>query len=427
MRALRILSFHFLYRKSNHLRYPLFIAKRIIFNTQPSFSRFIIRLAIAATILSVATMVITLCMVNGFQKAVGDKVYRFWGHARVQPVNPLQTAVTDDDGFSATDSIDQIIKANKGVTHFHAFAVKSVVLKTKGQFEGVLLKGVDNRFDEKGFSDFLRLGKMVSFEDSSYSRGIVLSEATAKRMELTVGDTLQCFFIRNGQDIRSRPVTVSGIFKTGMEEYDKNFAIADIRFLRKLNQWPDDRIGGYETFIDEKMNMDTVSAQIDKALPLQLTCQPISAIYPNIFDWLAIQNQTKRIVVITMLIVAIINLITCLLILVMERTRMVGVLKALGMPDGRLNAIFWIYAGYIAFVGVGVGLLLGLGLVGLQSATHFITMDEATYYVSYAPVAVNVWEVGLVTIGSFAVCLLAVRLPLFYVQRISPIRAIRFA
>jgi lipoprotein-releasing system permease protein len=212
-----------------------------------------------------------------------------------------------------------------------------------------------------------------------------------------------------------------------MEEYDKNFAIADIRFLRKLNQWPDDRIGGYEMFIDEKMNMDTVSAQIDKALPLQLTSQPISAIYPNIFDWLAIQNQTKRIVVITMLIVAIINLITCLLILVMERTRMVGVLKSLGMPDGRLNSIFWMYAGYIAFVGVGLGLLLGLGLVGLQSATHFISMDEATYYVSYAPVAINVWEVALVTVGSFAVCLLAVRLPLFYVQRISPIRAIRFA
>ncbi|HSK13216.1 MAG TPA: FtsX-like permease family protein, partial [Phnomibacter sp.] len=143
-------------------------------------------------------------------------------------------------------------------------------------------------------------------------------------------------------------------------------------------------------------------------------------------DWLAIQDQTKRIVVLTMLIVAIINLITCLLILVMERTRMVGVLKALGMPTPRISSIFWYYAGWIAIVGVGSGLLLGVGLCWLQLSTGFITMDESTYYVSTAPVHMDVLQILAVAIGSLLICMLAIRLPLFYVQRISPIRAIRF-
>jgi lipoprotein-releasing system permease protein len=424
--GLPILIFCFLYRKTIFLGYPLFIAKRIIFNAQPSFSRFIIRLAIAATALSVATMVITLSLVNGFQRAVAEKVFSFWGHARVQEVNPFITVITDDEGFALNDSIENAIKTVPEVRRYHAFAVKSVVLKRAGQFEGVLLKGVDHRFDKSAFHPFMKDGAFMSLTDTAFSNGIVLSELIAQRMELKPGDTLQCFFIRNGQDIRSRPMILSGIFKTGIEEYDKNFALSDIGFLRRLNLWEGDIVGGLEVYIDKPEEAFSVAEAMSERLPMKLTAIPMQEIYPSIFDWLAIQDQTKTIVVITMLIVAIINLITCLLILVMERTRMVGVLKALGMENPKISRIFWFYAAWIAIIGIGLGLLLGVGLCLLQQATGFIKMDEATYYVSQAPVHMDILQIAGVVLVSFLVCLLAIRLPLFYVQRISPIKAIRF-
>lgn len=408
------------------MQYPLFIARRIIFNAQPSFSRFIIRLAIVATVLSVATMVITLSMVNGFQKAVAEKVFSFWGHARIEPVNPFQPFVSDDEGFVYSDSVKQAFNKIPGIQSHEAFAIKSVVLKTGGQFEGILLKGIAAGFDTSAFKRFMLSGRFFSFSDSNKINGIVLSHITAERMQVKAGDAVQCFFIRNGQDIRTRPMVVTGIYKTGIEEYDKNFGIGDIRFLRRLNLWEDNRIGGVEIFLKEPQKAEVFSMEVNQNLSEKLACRPIEQIYPNIFDWLAIQNQTKRIVVITMLIVAIINLVTCLLILVMERTRMVGVFKALGMPVDKIGAVFWFYAGWIAVVGVGAGLILGLGLCFLQQYTGFIRMDESTYYVSTAPVSIDPVQVTAVVLGSLFICLLAIRLPLFYVQRVSPIQAIRF-
>ncbi len=408
------------------MQYPLFIAKRIIFNAQPSFSRFIIRLAVTATGLSVATMIVTLSLVNGFQEAVADKVFSFWGDARIQPLDPLRSVSAEGAGFLRNDATERMLRNTPEIVRYHAFAIKSVVLKKGGQFEGLLIKGVDSLFSDIDFKRFISKGKSVDFSDPQYSKDVLLSDQTALRLDVQPGDTLQCFFIRNGQDIQSRLMRVSGLFHTGIEEYDRNFALADIRFLQKLNQWPEGQIGGYEMWMKPGTPIEEVSFNIDKKLPIELTSLTIQEVFPNIFDWLGIQNQTKQIVIITMLIVAIINLITCLLILVMERTRMVGVLKALGMAPRKISHIFWLYSGWIAVVGVSSGLALGLGLCWLQQATGFIKMDELTYYVAYVPISIHPVEIMLVTLGSFTICLLAVRLPLLYVQRISPIKAIRF-
>lgn len=408
------------------MQYPLFIARRIIFNAQPSFSRFIIRLAVIATTLSVATMIVTLSLVNGFQEAVADKVFSFWGDARIQPLDPMRSVSAEGSGFLRNERTENMLRNMPEIDRFHAFAVKSVVLKNAGQFEGLMVKGVDALFKEADFKRFISSGRSINFIDSIYSKDVLLSDQSAMRLEVKPGDTLQCFFIRNGQDISSRSMIVSGLFHTGIEEYDRNFAIADIRFLQKLNQWPDNQIGGYEMWMKAGTDITELSARLDKQLPLELTSLTIKEVFPNIFDWLGIQNQTKQIVIITMLVVAIINLITCLLILVMERTRMVGVLKALGMPPHRISHIFWLYSGWIAVVGVSSGLVLGLGLCWFQQATRFIKMDELTYYVAYVPISIHPVEILFVTLGSFGVCLLAVRLPLLYVQRISPIKAIRF-
>lgn len=408
------------------MNFSFFISKRIIFNTQPSFSKFIIRLAVAATTLSVAAMVVTLSMVNGFQTAVSQKVFSFWGQIRVQNLEVLRPSGIEETVFTGSDSLEKVIAQTPGVAHFQTYAVKSVVLKTKEQFEGVILKGVDHRFQSHPFGQFIKDGQTIDFTDSAYSKDVLLSRHTAKRLSVTIGDTIQCFFIRGANDIRTRSLIVGGLYQTGIEEYDHGFALADIRFLRRLNLWDSLQVGGYEAWVDKGFNVDSVAANVDYQLPLGMKCYTIRQLFPHIFDWLSIQDQTKKIVVGIMILVAAINLITCLLILVMERTRMVGVLKAVGMAESHIRRIFWYYAGWIALVGIGLGLILGIGLCVIQQATGFIKMDEATYYVSTVPIQMVWWQIGLVAAGSFAICFVALRLPLFLVNAITPIKAIRF-
>lgn len=410
---------------SKLLKLSLFISRRIIFNTQPSFSRFIIRLAVTATAISVGAMVITLSMVNGFQRAVAEKVYSFWGHIRIQALSPIRSMVSEEGSFHQSRVVENAIRQTPGLVHYQAFAVKSVVLKTKDNFEGVLLKGIDRRFEKQQFR-FMKTGKNLHYPDSGCSRDIVISEPTAKQLNVKPGDTVQCIFIRSGADIKARPLIISGIYKTGIDEYDNSFALADLNFLRRLNLWDSTEVGGYEAWLAPGINADSAAYVLNQFLPQGISCYSIKQLYPNIFDWLAIQDQTKQIVIWVMIAVAVINLITCLLILVMERTRMVGILKAVGMPESSLGSIFWYYAAWIALTGIAYGLAFGLGICWLQMGTGFLKMDEATYYVSEMPVYIIWWQVALVAAGSFVICFLALRLPLFFVRTISPVKAIRF-
>ena len=370
-------------------------------------------------------MIITLSLVNGFQRAVSEKVFSFWGHLRIQTLSPIRSMVSEEGSFRKNDTIENAISQETGIKHYHAFAAKSVVLKTRENFEGVLLKGVDRNFANMDFP-FLKKGRSIRFPAEGYSPDIMISEPTATQLQVKPGDTLQCIFIRSGEDIRTRPLIISGIYKTGIEEYDNSFALADLNFLRRLNLWDSTEVGGYEAWIKPGINADTAALAINNALPQGISCYTIQRLYPNIFDWLAIQDQTKQIVIWVMIAVAVINLITCLLILVMERTRMVGILKAVGMNEGSIGKIFWYYAAWIAIVGIGIGLVFGLGICFLQQATGLIKMDEATYYVREMPVYIIWWQVALVATGSFLICFLALRLPLFFIRTISPVKAIRF-
>jgi lipoprotein-releasing system permease protein len=408
------------------LRTSLFIAKRIIAQNQPSFSGFIIKLATAACAVSVAAMIITISMVNGFQYEVAEKVYSFWGHTRVQALEPFRAMVAEETPMLASPAIEKMITNERGLKHVHAFAARSVVLRSKGQFEGVLLKGVDNRFVQSPFQRFIKEGKNIQFPDSGYSTDLLVSSALASQLEIKTGDTVSTIFMRNGEEIRSRKQVISGLFYTGIEEYDKNFVVADLRFLQRLNLWQPNEIGGYEIWLETPDLASNYSEQVTHNLPQGIVATPLANIYPNIFDWLAIQNQTKHIVIGVMLAVAIINLITCLLILVMERTRMVALLSAMGMPAEEQRNIFWYYTAYISLAGIGLGLLLGVGLLFLQQFTGFIKMDESTYYVDTVPVRIIWWQIAAIVGGTFAICLLALRFPLAFISRISVIKALRF-
>jgi lipoprotein-releasing system permease protein len=404
-----------------------FIAGRISFNKQRTFSRFIIRLATVATTLSVASMIITLAFVNGFQQTVSNKVFSFWGHLRVQQYESAKAIVAEETPLKKNDSVTNIIRNTKGVQQVQAFATKSAVLENNKEIEGILFKGVEQNYDFKNFKSFIVEGKWLDFTDSLYSKDVVIPKPIAQQLKIKLHDTVRVFFI-SAQEGKSnvRKMHVAGIYKTGIEEYDKLFALGDIRLLRRINGWEDEQIGGYEIFLNDYSQMDTLNKQLYSALPQGWVSRTMKELYPNIFDWLNIQNVNRDVIFIVMAIVAIINLITCLLILVLERTRMVGILKAVGSTDWTIQKIFLFNAGFIAGVGIFFGLIVGLGLCWLQQATGFIKLDESAYYVSTAPVTIIWWQVVVVCVGTLVVCFVSLVLPSLIVRTIRPVKAIQF-
>jgi lipoprotein-releasing system permease protein len=406
-----------------------FIARRIAFNQQKSFSRFIIRLSVTATVISVAVMIVTLSFVNGFQETVSNKVFSFWGHVRVGFRQPMKATIAEEEPIESNDSLVSSIKKHFGVKSVHPFATKYAILKAPEEIEGVLVKGLDDTYDIQHMKSFIKQGRWIQFNDSSYSREIVISSFTAQQLSLKLNDRVLIYFIKPDGRLRPDKLTIVGIYKTGIEEYDKTYAIGDLKLIRKLNNWADDQIGGYEIFLKDYKQMNVVSASIyeQENFPQLWDTKTIQEVYPNIFDWLNIQDTNQNILIAIMTMIAIINLITCLIILVLERLRMVGILKALGATNWTVQKIFLNHSALITLTGIIIGSLLGLGLLWIQQATGFIHLPEDAYYMDKAEVKIIWWQVALVIAGTLTVSVLVMLIPSFIVRRIQPIRAIRFS
>jgi lipoprotein-releasing system permease protein len=406
-----------------------FIASRVAFNTQKSFSRFIIRLSIAATTISVAVMIVTLSFVNGFQETVSNKVFSFWGHIRIQYKQPAKASISEEIPIQHNDTIAQVLKNYPGVASIHPFATRYSILKHENEIEGILFKGLDTGYDFKHLQQFMKAGRWIKFtHDSSYSREIVISEYTASQLNLKIGDRPFIYFIRPNGKVGPDRLTVVGIYKTGIEEYDKLFAIGDIGLIRRLNFWKPDEIGGYEIFIDDYRRMIPMSIDMYSLpeFPPLWDTKGIKEIYPNIFDWLNMQDTTRNVLIGFMILVAVINLITCLIILVLERIRMIGVLKSLGASDWTVQKIFLIHSSIITLSGIVFGTVLALGLLWLQQSTGFIRLQEDAYYMSTAAVKIVWWQVALVCTGTLVVCFLVLMIPSFIVRKAQPVKAIHF-
>ncbi|MGI8598160.1 MAG: ABC transporter permease, partial [Chitinophagaceae bacterium] len=313
-----------------------FIARRIAFNQQKSFSRFIIRLSIVATIISVAAMIITLSFVNGFQETVSSKIFSFSSHVRVEYRQPMKANIAEEVPIEANKILQQNIRSLPQVSSIHAFATKYAILKTSEEMEGVLLKGFDSSFKFQNLQSFLQPGgRWVQYNDSTYSREIVVSAFTAEQLQMKLNDRVLIYFVRPDGSLRPDRLTIVGIYKTGIEEYDKTFAIGDIKLIRRLNNWEEFEIGGYEIFLKDYNQMDVISNHIYNMedFPQLWETRTVKQIYPGIFDWLHIINYNGTILIVIVTIIVIINFITCLIILVLERIKMIGTLKAMGASD----------------------------------------------------------------------------------------------
>ena len=410
-----------------HLNLALHIAKRLATGKRKAFSSFIMRISIIATTISVAAMIVSLSFINGFQKVVAEKVFGFWGHVRVQHYEPVKSVMAEETPITIEKNTEKKLRAESNVVSVSPFATRSAIINANGTQEGVLLKGVSSTYPFKKIDRFLLRGKWPSLADSGKSNEIVLSEYTANQLSTDTGKHLLIYFIQDqGETPRTRKLKVSGIYRTGIDVYDKAYAIGDLRLIQQLNNWGDDQIGGYELDVNKTELMNETASSIFSYLPTGWNAITLKDLSPEIFDWLSLQNTNKYILIIVMTIVAVINLITCLIILLLERTGMIALLKSLGAKDGMIQKVFIYYGGWIAGVGITIGTMIGLGICYLQQYGEFIRLNEEAYYVRTAPVDINYAQVLLVIFGTFLVCLFILVLPSLISRKINPSKALRF-
>lgn len=428
-----------------------FIARRLAGAHQRSFTKLILRIATAAVALSLLVMVVATAMINGFQEQIARKIFNFWGHLVITNSNVIHNAemipISSRQAFyPSLDTLGGVTylspsywsfdKQNPhlvekpthgGVHNIQVFAQLPGILKTKNQFEGILLKGVGPDFEWDHMKGYIEEGRPVQMSDTSYSREILLSRQTADRLQLKVNDKLIVNFVVGGEQIRKR-LDICGIYKTGLEEFDKKVALVDIGLIRDVLEWDSTMVSGFEVFFEDIRDLDPLSEYIySEVLPQGLYAETIQEKFPAIFEWLALQNINKYVILGLMLLVAIINMATALLILILERTNMIGILKAMGARNWTIQRIFLIHALYIIGYGLLIGNTLGLGLCYLQQQYGFIRLNEADYYLSQAPISFNWMTIAGLNLGMTVIILVCLLLPSWIITRIKPVQAIRFS
>lgn len=405
-----------------------FIARRVQSSTsyKNSVSAPIIKIAIAAIAIGIVVMLIAIATGVGLQRKIKEKVSAFNGHVGISLFD-RNNSITTVKPISINQDFYPDFTTVPEVTHIQAIATKGAMIRTATDFEGVIFKGVGADYDWANFNGFIIQGNKPDVTSDQTSKDILISDDIARRLNLKVGDKAPTYFMKNNQrGSLARAFTISGIYDSGLQEYDSKFIIGDLRNVRKINGWAEDEIGKFEIFIEDFNDLDRVSREININVGATLYASSIKEQYPAIFQWLSLLDSNIYGIIGIILIVGIINMITALLVLILERTQMIGTLKALGAESWTVRKIFLYNAMSLVFQGLIIGNVIGLSLIGIQYYFSPLTLDPTSYYVTQLPVYISLWHVIAINVGTFTVCLFALIVPTIVVSGISPVKAMRF-
>jgi len=410
------------------LNYEFFIAKRIIASKRykNSVSSPIIRISILAIAIGIVVMLFSVATGVGLQKKIKEKISGFNGDIQISHYDANNSKVTvtpvsrNQDFYPDFETVPNVKKVQ-------VYATKAGIIRTPNEFEGIVLKGVDKDYDWSFFESYIRSGQVPDFS-GDLSSEVLISNKTASRLRLETGDSFHMFFVKDdpNQAPNSRKFKISGIFDSGFEEFDETFIIGDIRHIQRINKWKQDQVGGFEVFIHDFDRLRNTGAEVYQSIDPTLNALTTAEKYPAIFEWLSLFDTNIVVIIGVMILIAGINMITALLVLILERTQMIGVLKALGNQNWSIRRIFLYNAAYLIGRGLFWGNLIGLGLLLVQKYFGVIQLNPETYYVNEAPVHISVTTWLFINIGTLVLCLLMLLIPSYIVSKISPVKAIKF-
>ena len=410
---------------------PYFIAQRLIKGrrAETSFSRPINVIAIIGIAMGLAVMILAVAILTGFKQQIREKVVGFGSNIQIMNFDSnisFETApISDKQAFIPK------IKNIPGIRHLQVFATKAGIIKTDEDIQGVILKGIGSDFDWSYFKSNMVNGTTFTVSDTGRTNSVIISKKISDMLRLKTGDSFVMDFIQDPP--RMRKFTVSGIYETSLEEFDKIYVFCDIGHIKKLNGWKDDQVSGFEIFIDDFDKLDELTMAVRDEIGYKITEEEtkfkvtnIRTKYPQIFDWLNFQDINVLIIIILMLTVAGFNMISGLLILILEKTNMIGILKALGSEDITIRRVFLYQAAYLIGKGLFWGNLIGIGLAFIQLKTGVITLDPGSYYIKTVPVNLELSHILMLNAGTMAAIISMLLVPSQLISRITPVKAIRY-
>lgn len=407
------------------MNFELFIASRILGKGKENITRPAIRIAIVSIALGLAVMILSTSILLGFQKEIRDKITGFASHI----------TITSYDFNKSLESNPVLIHQPfyphldtlKGIAHIQVFATKGGIIKTDDQMEGVILKGIGRDYDWTILQGWIKQGMTPQYTDSARSTEILLSSILADKLGFTVGDDVRMYFVTEGEkQPRGRKFTVAGIYSSGLQEFDIHYVYCDIRQIQRLNNWSKDMVSGFEVMVEDFDRVDEYANTLKPLIGYHLKLETVMQSEEQLFSWLELQDMNVVVIIVLLLVVTGFSMISALLILILEKTGMIGTLKALGSADHSIEKIFLFNAYYIIGAGLFYGNIIGIGLSLLQSHYSLIPLPEESYYVSTVPIELS-WPVVIgLNIASFAFCIVWVLIASGLITRITPVKAIRF-
>ncbi len=399
-----------------------FISKRISGKETNSFSGTIHKIAIASIGIGLAIMIISFLILKGFQHNIQEKIISFGGHLQVTKFTLSQSY--EEDPISKDLALFNDYSKHKYIDHIQEYANKAGLLKANEEVEGIVLKGISNTFDLSKFEQNIIKGNLPDLNGEKSTTEIMVSQIIADKLNLTLGDDALIYFIQNPP--RVRKLQISGIYETGMEDFDEKIILGDIRLVQRINNWPDSLVGGFEIFLKDFDQADYYQSQLEDEVGYELYIEKISDKYVEIFDWLSLLNRNVVIFLSLTLFVACFNMVSILLILIMERTQMIGVFKALGATNKIIRRIF-VYNGMQLIVkGLLLGNFIGIAFGVLQSKFQIFTLDPKNYYMEFVPIEWNWNIIILLNMLTFITISFVLIIPTMIISRISPMKSIRF-